>query len=33
VATEQSDRIGKLLGSGELTSQVIPLRRRGSPRP
>ena len=33
VATEQSDRIGKLLGSGELTSQVILLRRRGSPRP
>jgi SAM-dependent methyltransferase len=28
VATEQSDRIGKLLGSGQLTSQVIALRAR-----
>jgi hypothetical protein len=33
VANEQSDRIGKLLGSGQLTSQVILLRPVGSSPP
>jgi SAM-dependent methyltransferase len=33
VAGEQSDRIGKLLASGQLTAQVILLRPRPSPEP
>ncbi len=33
VATEQSNRIGKLLASGELTSQVILLRPLGAREP